>query len=187
MLIVGLILFLGVHLIPTLPSLRQALVRAVGERGYRAAFAFASFAGLILIIFGYGRFGGRDERLFAPWPVAIACAPYVLTLAFILFAAANMRGHIRAKLQHPMLLGLMLWSLTHLFANGSVRATVLFGAFLAYAIIDLVSAIARHAVKTFTPEAKFDAMAIVGGIVVAIAVMTVHRWLFGVPAAPISF
>jgi uncharacterized membrane protein len=186
MLVAGLLLFVGVHLLPTLQLLRTTLVARLGERGYRAAFALASFAGLLLIVFGYARFGPRSDLLFTPVPLAIQAAPYVVTLAFILFASANMPGHIRARLQHPMLIGLLLWSLTHLLANGSVRAAVLFGAFVAYSIVDLASAVRRHAVKSFVPQVKYDAMAIVGGIAVGVAVMLVHRWLFGVPAARLS-
>ncbi|HVO90349.1 MAG TPA: NnrU family protein [Casimicrobiaceae bacterium] len=186
MLIAGLLLFIGVHLVPTLPGLRNALVARLGDRGYRGVFTLISFAGLLLIIFGYPRFGGRDELVFAPVTAAIVLAPYVVTLALILFAAANMRGYLRYKLQHPMLIGLFLWSLTHLLANGSARASVLFGSFLAYSLVDFISAVRRHAVKPFTPKAKFDVMAIVGGVVVALVVMAVHRWLFGVPASSIS-
>jgi pyrroline-5-carboxylate reductase len=36
------------------------------------------------------------------------------------------------------------------------------------------------------PEAKFDAMAVVGGIAVAFVVMLLHRFLFGVPATGFS-
>ena len=104
-----------------------------------------------------------------------------MVLSFILFAAANMRGHLRRIVKHPMLLGLLLWSAVHLFANGDRAGTVLFGAFLAYAIVDLVSAIARGAVKEFQPMVKHDVIAVVGGIAVALAVMTFHRMLFGVP------
>jgi hypothetical protein len=92
-----------------------------------------------------------------------------------------MRGHLRRVVQHPMLLGLGIWATVHLLANGDLRGTVLFGAFLAYAAIDLVSAVQRGAVKTFLPEGKFDAMAIVGGTAVALVVMLLHRYLFGVP------
>ena len=109
-----------------------------------------------------------------------------MTISFILFAAANMRGHMRRTLRHPMLLGLAIWATVHLLANGDRTGTVLFGAFLAYAAIDLVSAIGRGAVKTFVPEAKYDAMAVVGGIGVALVVMTFHRLLFGVPVTAFS-
>jgi uncharacterized membrane protein len=68
----------------------------------------------------------------------------------------------------------------HLLANGDLRGTLLFGAFLVYAVLDLASAISRHAVKSFVPSFKFDIMAIVGGVAVALAVMALHRVLFGV-------
>ena len=107
-----------------------------------------------------------------------------MTLSFILFAAANMRGYIRKRLQHPMLLGLIIWATVHLLANGDLRGTVLFGGFVAYAVIDLVSAVGRRAVKSFVPAIKYDYMAVAGGIAVAIAVMYVHRLLFGVRVVP---
>ena len=80
-----------------------------------------------------------------------------------------------------MLLGLLLWASVHLLANGDRAGTVLFGAFLVYAVVDLVSAIGRGAVKSFVPMPKHDVIAIVGGTAVALAVMTFHRLLFGVP------
>ena len=107
-----------------------------------------------------------------------------MVVSFILFAAANMRGHLRATLRHPMLLGLLIWSIVHLLANGDRKGTVLFGAFALYAIVDLGSAIARGAVKSFEPTVKHDVMAVVGGTAVALVVMTFHRLLFGTPVVP---
>ena len=176
--IIGLILFLGIHLLPAVPPLRLALVDRLGANRYKALFSLASAAGLVLIVVGYAHSDAND-RIFAPVPAAIRFAPYAMTVSFILLAAANMRGNLRSTLQHPMLLGILIWSLTHLLANGDRTGTVLFGAFLAYAVLDLVSAISRHAVKSFVPEAKFDVIAVVAGIVVALGVMTFHRMLFG--------
>jgi uncharacterized membrane protein len=107
-----------------------------------------------------------------------------MTLSFILFAAANMRGHLRAWVQHPMLLGLLLWAFVHLCANGDARGTVLFGAFVAYAVVDLVSAVGRHAVKSFTPTARHDVIAVVAGTGLALVVMTFHRPVFGPGVVP---
>ena len=134
----------------------------------------------MLIVAGYA-FSGDRVPLFSPVPAARSIAPYAMTLSFILFAAANMRGHLRRILMHPMLLGLLIWSTVHLFANGDRAGTVLFGSFLAFAIVDLVSAIGRGAVKSFEPMVKHDVIAVGGGIVVALVVMTFHRLLFGVP------
>ncbi len=183
LLVAGLVLFLGVHLLPTVSPVRASLVARLGERRYRGAFALASALGLVAVVAGFAQAGpaGR-ERIFAPLPAAIAIAPYAMVVSFILFASANMRGHLRKTVQHPMLLGLAVWSLVHLLANGDLRGTVLFGAFLAYALVDLGSAVSRRAVRPFEPQARHDAMAVVGGTVVALAVMTFHRVLFGVPA-----
>ena len=179
-LIAGLVLFLGVHLLPAVPQARGAAVDLLGANRYKAVFSLASAVGLVLIVAGYAHSDARD-RLFAPVPAAIALAPYAMTASFILFAAANMRGHLRRTLQHPMLLGLLIWSAVHLLANGDRTGTVLFGAFLAYAVVDLASAVSRRAVKAFEPELRFDLIAVGAGVVVALAVMAFHRVLFGVP------
>lgn len=176
----GLVIFLGIHLVPAFPNLRTRLVARLGERRYKGLFSLASAAGLALIIAGYA-LAPSNERVFSPNAAAIVVAPVAITLAFILFAAANMRGYLRHALQHPMLIGLAVWSAVHLLANGDLRGTLLFGAFLAFATLDLASAISRQAVKPFVPSVKFDLMAIVGGLVAALAVMALHRMLFGVP------
>ena len=183
LLIVGLVAFLGVHLVPAFPRARLALVDRMGPQRYKLLFSLASAVGLVLIVLGFARSGPR-VALFEPLPEAIAAAPSAMVIAFVLVAAANMRGHLRRVLQHPMLLGLLIWSGVHLLANGDRAGTVLFGAFLVYAVVDLVSAVARRAVKPFVPEKKFDVMAVVGGAVLAFVVMTFHRMLFGVPVVP---
>jgi len=183
-LVLGLALFLGLHSLPMFRGLRDALVANLGERRYKGVFSLGSLAGIILIVAGFMLADPR-ERLFAPWPEARVIAPYGMTIAFVLFAAANMRSHLRSALKHPMLLGLVLWSGVHLLANGDRRGTVLFGAFLAWALVDLLSVTSRGATKSFTPDIKRDAMAVVGGVVLALVTMAVHRVLFG--PAVVSF
>jgi uncharacterized membrane protein len=123
----------------------------------------------------------RPERvqLFAPSPDARMLAPWLVSAAFVLFAAANMPTHIRRAVRHPMLIGLMLWSGVHLLANGDLAGTILFGSFLTYSIVDLVSAIARRTGKAFVPQWKFDAMAVGGGLVLAYLTMYFHAAVFG--------
>jgi uncharacterized membrane protein len=176
-------LFFAPHLFPVVPSLRTALVASAGDRGYRIAFSLFSAVGLLMIVFGYA-YADRGAQLFAPVAAARAIAPYAMVLAFILLASSHAPSHLRAKLKHPMLIGLLIWSVVHLLANGDVRGTLLFGAFLAYAVIDLVSVTARGAVASFVPRARADLISIVAGFVVALLVMTFHRVLFGVSAVP---
>ena len=178
LLITGLVLFIGVHLVPVSQSLRARLVESLGDKRYRATFAAISAIGLVLIIAGWHL---RPERLqvFAPSAAARGAAPLVMTISFVLFAVANMRTHIRRIVRHPMLIGLMLWSGVHLAANGDLAGTILFGSFFAYSIVALISAIQRNAVKVFVPQWKYDAMAVAGALVLAYVTMRVHPALFG--------
>lgn len=185
LLLVGLVLFLGIHLVPAVPQLRAVLASRWGELRYKGAFALVSAIGLALIVAGYA-FADERTQVFAPLPAARAVAPYAMMVSFILFAAANMRGHLRRIVRHPMLLGLAIWATVHLLANGDRAGTVLFGAFLAYAVVDLVSAIGRGAVKSFDAVAKHDVIAVAGGVGLALVVMAFHRVLFGVAVTRFS-
>lgn len=182
-LILGLALFLGVHLLPALTGVRATLLVRLGEKGYKGLFSLVSALGLVLIVFGYAR-APSEPRLFAPVAAAVLLAPLAMIVSFVLLAAANMRTHIRSRLKHPMLLGVGIWSTVHLLANGEAKAALLFGAFLAYVIIDLLSVLQRHATRNFVPAARQDAMALGTGIALALLVMAFHRSLFGVPAVP---
>ncbi len=184
-LLFGLALFLGIHLVPALPPLRAACVAKLGENRYKGVFSIVSAVGLVLIIVGYA-YAPRGEQIFIPSVGARHASPLVVILAFILLAAANMRSHLRRILRHPMLIGVGLWALVHLLANGHAKATILFGAFLVYAALDLGSAVARGAVKTFVPQLKYDLMAVGGGIGLALLVLWMHRILFGVAPVPWS-
>ena len=184
LLIAGLVLFLGVHLVPAVPPLRRAWAGALGDKRYRGLFALVSIAGFVLLIAGYV-VASPGRRLFAPSVGAIHAAPLVVTLAFILLAASHMRGHLRKTLRHPMVIGVVLWSGIHLLANGDLRGTILFGSFLAWSLLDLASSFARGGAPDFEPNTRHDVMAVVGGIGVSLVVMLLHRVLFGV--APVAF
>jgi uncharacterized membrane protein len=181
LLVLGLVLFLGIHLLPVLTGVRNALFARMGEKAYKGMFSIVSALGLVLIVIGYAR-APSEPRLFNPVPAAILIAPLAMIISFVLLASANMRTHIRRTLKHPMLIGVGLWAVVHLLANGETKATLLFGAFLAYVVIDLVSAVQRNAVKSFAPVARQDAMAVGAAILIALLVMAFHRHLFGVPA-----
>ena len=178
MMIAGLVLFLGLHLIPTVPAFRGSLIAKLGPNAYRALFAVGSALGLVLIVAGYWH-RPPSVQLFEPYQAARTVAPLLVTLAFVLLASANMKTQIRKTVQHPMLLGLLAWSGVHLFANGDLAGTILFGSFFAYSIVALVSAIQRHAVKPFEPSWKFDAIAVTAGVAAAYLTLRLHPALFG--------
>jgi len=186
LLILGLALFLVPHLLPTMPAVRARLVTRWGEQRYKGIFSLFSGAGLVLIVVGYFA-ASRGGQLFAPLPGARALAPFAMILAFILLAASHSRSHIRAAIKHPMLLGVLIWSVVHLLANGDLRGSVLFGAFAAFAIVDLVSALTRGASAEFVATARGDVISLVAGALAALLIMTFHRTLFGVPVVAFGF
>ncbi len=180
-LIAGLVLFLGIHLVPVWPGVRNRLFEALGEKKYKGLFSIVSAIGLALIVIGYAR-APSEPRLFHPFPVAVMVAPLAMVVSFVLLASANMRTHIRHTIKHPMLIGVGIWATVHLLANGEAKATLLFGAFLAYAVIDLASALQRNVKKSFMPVPRQDVMAVTAGFVLSLLVMLFHRQLFGAMA-----
>jgi uncharacterized membrane protein len=183
LLAVGLALFFVAHLVPMFPGQRAALVARLGERGYRGGFSLVSVVGLVLIVAGYA-YADKGPQLFAPLAAARAIAPWAMALAFILFASSHAPAHLRAAVKHPMLLGILIWSAVHLAANGDLRGTVFFGAFFAYAAIDLVSVLGRGAVASFAPRTRADLISVAAGVVAALLLMFFHRVLFGTAVVP---
>jgi uncharacterized membrane protein len=140
LLIVGLLLFLGVHSTRMVADgWRTSAISRVGLRPWKAAYALLSILGFIAIVVGYGQTRADPVHVWSPplWTAHLAIA---LTLpAFVLLVAAYVpRNRLRAWVGHPMLAGVKLWALAHLISNGRLGDIVLFGAFLAWAVADFV-------------------------------------------------
>ena len=176
-LIAGLALFFGVHLIPSRPTLRQKLVQAIGELPYKGAFALLSLAGLALIIAGMG--GAPHIAVWHPPPAAAAATAIFMAPALILWAAANFNGHLKRIVRHPLSLGVLVWSLSHLLANGDLAALLLFGGFALFALYDMRAA-NRPATSGGPVSIKMDVLAGVIGIAVYFLLIAFHGNLFGV-------
>jgi uncharacterized membrane protein len=185
-LVAGLVVFLGLHSIRVVaPRWREAQIARIGERRWKLAFSAASILGLLLLIWGYGIARAGANALWT----APAWAPHVTAvlavIAFVLVAAAYIPGtHFKSALGHPMTAGIGLWAFGHLLSNGGVQDVVLFGAFLAWAII--VFAMRRHrdraAGVAYAPgDVRRDAIALVAGIVAALVfALWLHGPLIGV-------
>ena len=181
LLVAGLVLFLALHLIPSAPKLRLALVERLGEKPYRGVFGVIALVSLGIIVWGFS--SAPREAWYAPPLWGRHAAFTVVPIALVLFAAANMPTHIRARVRHPMLIGLLLWALVHLLANGEARSVVLFGGFAIFALVELASAVARGKNPPADPAPRFamDAAAVVGGVLVTGILVRFHGALFGMP------
>lgn len=192
MLIVGLIVFLGVHLLPTSPPIRDGLVARFGPNVYKGIFSVLSLIGFIIIVMGYHKMQlnpGKNPVLFVPpaWMSHITLA--LMLPAMILLVASQIPSRIRSAVKHPMLLAIKLWALGHLLANGDVASLLLFGSFLAYAVYDLISVKQRGAAGPL--GAKQPSSILNDVLVVALGAGLYvwmlyggHAWLIGVPPLP---
>lgn len=178
-LVAGLVLFLGVHSMQVIPGLRTSLKSALGETPYKLIYTAISLLGLALLIYG---------KIIAHPPVAIWAPPewsrhvalLVVPLALILIVSAYAPGHIRRIVQHPMLAGVALWSGAHFLANGELSAMLLFGGFFLWSSITFISACLRETPPPVVKGWGGDLTAIVLGVLLAMIIINVHMYLFGV-------
>lgn len=186
LLIIGLFVFLGVHLLPLLfPRWRQRQIARFGERGWKGLFALVALVGFVLVCWGFGRARQLPLVLYAP-PLALQHANALFTLvAFVLLAAAYVpRNHLKAALGHPMLLGVVVWASGHLLATGMLHDVVLFGAFLSWALLMAVVLRQRDRLAGTPYPAgtlRGDLLAVAIGVAAwALFAFWLHRVLIGV-------
>lgn len=191
LLIGGLALFFVVHLVPMLPSLRAGLMRQLGAGPYRGLFSLASIAGLVLIVMGYGQVQGLVRGNPELWTSPLWIRHLVLLMmipALVLLVAAYVPSRIRTAVGHPMLTAIMIWAFAHLLANGDLASLLLFGSFLAFAVVDRVSVAARGATGPLgnaSGGVMQDVLAVMGGLALyALILLWGHRLLTGVPLLP---
>jgi len=181
-LISGLVIFLGIHLLPAFATTRNGLVEQWGEKKYKGLFSLVSAVGLGLIIWG---FATREfVEVFIPPDWARPLAHALMPLSFILLSAPDMKpSNIKRLTKHPMLWGVALWATVHLLNNGDLASIILFVGFLVYAIIDMISATVRGKVPTFEkqPISRDLAVIVVGLVGYGVFFMWLHEWLIGVP------
>ncbi|HQR97411.1 MULTISPECIES: NnrU family protein [unclassified Polaromonas] len=185
-LILGLVLFLGVHSIRiAADGWRTATIGRVGELPWKAVYALLSIAGFVLIVWGFGLARQQPVQLWMP-PRGMRHLASLLTLiAFILLAATYVpRNAIKGRLHHPMVLGVKVWALAHLLANGNLAHVVLFGAFLVWAVLSFRAARARdRAAGTVYAAGTASGTAItvvVGAAAWAVFAFWAHGYLIGI-------
>lgn len=191
LLLLGLALFLGSHLLTTQRALRAQLRAVCGEKLYRGLYALVSLAGFVLLIIGYGAY--RADGFIDVWTPPPALAPAALLLmlpVFVLLIAAYAPGGlIKRAVRHPMLAAVKFWALAHLLANGDLGSMLLFGGFLAWAVFARISLKKREALEGAPDYSAMrfgigDIVAIAGGLAFyGLAAFVLHPLLIGVKVA----
>lgn len=184
-LILGLVLFLGIHSVRVFaPALRDSQITSGGMGRWKGLYTIISLVGLVVMIWGYG-----EARLVAPVlyepPVFMKHINSLLMLiAFIVLMTSYFpAGRLRAAVKHPMITATKIWALGHLLANGDLASVLLFGGFLVWAVLVRISYKRRGDLGTTIagPIANDLLPAIAGFAIYALFVWKLHAWLIGVP------
>jgi uncharacterized membrane protein len=184
--ILGLIVFLGAHSLRMVSDAwRTKLRRQLGAGIFKGLFSLVSLIGLALIAWGFD--AARDQPLVL-WTPPLGMrhiSAALMLLSFVLLAAAYVPGNgIKARIHHPMVLGVKTWALAHLLSNGMLVHAVLFGAFLVWAVLNFRCARARdRAAGTTYPmgNARATTIAVLLGVAGwAIFTFGLHGLLIGV-------
>lgn len=193
LLIVGLIIFFGIHMLPTVPEARDGFRERLGPGMYRAVYSLVALIGFAVIVLGYHKMQLHPGKNPVLWDPPVWTRHIVLTLMWIslvMLVSAFVPSRIGTRLKHPMLAAIKVWALAHLLANGDMASILLFGSFMAFAVYDRISVKKRGAGGLF--GAKTAAAGIGGDILVVLIgtglylalLMGGHQWLFGVAPLP---
>jgi uncharacterized membrane protein len=186
LLILGLILLLGVHSVRIFADdWRTNTIARIGATPWRLVYSLLALAGLVLLVMGYGQARQAPVMLWMPLTSLHHPAALLMLVAFILIVAGNMPGNaIRAKLGHPMILGVKLWALTHLLVNHTLADVVLFGSLLIWAVLSFRAARRRDRIAGTAPLAtqtwRTIATVVVGFVLWAVFLLKGHQALIGV-------
>ena len=165
-LVLAAIFFAGIHLGVAGTTWRDRAVAVLGEGAYRAVFSIASLAGIIWLVMAY-----RHAPYVTTWGVPVWWKPVAIMLmlpAFLLVVtglttsnptivgeegrvARPPEGIVRVT-RHPFLIGVGLWAVVHLIANGDLASFIFFGSLAVTALAGTVSIDAGSAAAHWAPR-----------------------------------
>jgi uncharacterized membrane protein len=178
----GLLLFTGVHLVPSLaPGLKARWQERLGTQGYRGSFSLLLLAAVGLIVAGWR--STPPALLYLPSPQFHAAGIGLLNFAFLLMVVSGSRSRLKLIIRHPQLTGVLLWGIAHLLLNGDSRSLLLFGGLSAWAVVEMVAINRRDGawIRQEAPPWSRDIVNLLVTAVVIALVIYIHPWIAGVP------
>ena len=172
LLILGILLWVGAHLFKRVaPEQREAM----GNAG-KAVVAVGVLAGLVLIVLGY-----RQAPFINVWypPAFMVHINNLLMIgAVFLYGMSATTGRLRGAMRHPQLTAVKVWAVAHLLVNGDLASIILFGAMLAWAVLEVI--LINRAGPWDRPApgpAKKDIVLVVITVVMFVIITGIHAWL----------
>ncbi len=184
-LILGVLLFAGVHTIPSLgASARARFIEQRGDGPYKGLFSLALVVAIGLMIFGWRN--TAPAWLWAPPAWGRLVANGLMVVSLLLFLASAVPTNLKRILRHPQLTGVATWAVAHLLANGESRSLVLFGGLGLWAVLQIVLINRRDGAWEKPEELPLaaDLKPVVGALVVYGVLLWAHPWIAGPSAMP---
>lgn len=186
LLITGLIIFFVTHIYTAFRSRepgRDIKVK-LGSGLYMGLYSLAALGGLALIIYGFGAARPAATLYTPPSWGAHANIGLMLVAMIVLVSTYLPVGYIKKTLKHPMLVAVKLWASGHLLANGDMASVLLFGSFLAYAVLSRIAA-KKRGDNGPPANVKASIFSDIGAVLIgaglwAVILIWLHPILFGV-------
>jgi uncharacterized membrane protein len=176
LLILGLILWTGAHFFKRLaPGARAAMQDRMGDAS-KGVIAAVLVLSIVLVVIGYR--GTESAFLWGRSPATTGINNLLMLVAVALFGLGNSKSRLRAKMRHPMLTGVVVWSVAHLLVNGDTASIVLFGWLAIWALAEMP--LINRAVHSYVP---YEGGSVAGDVRLGIITLVV----FGVIAAIHTF
>ncbi len=178
-LIFGLILWADVHLFRRVaPGVRSGLMNRVGEGPYKGIVALLLVISIVMMSIGFRQMG--IDEIYTP-PAWLGTIGFAFNIfAVILMGAANSKSRLRGLLRHPMLTGIIVWSLGHLMNAGNWRDLILFGGMIIWAVAEI--RLINQQEPDYKPykegTLKGDVILIIAGLVLSAVIFGIHIWIW---------
>jgi len=178
-LVLGLILFFAPHLLREF-GLRQRLKDALPSEGaYMGLYTLLSLVGLGVII--WGKSIAPFQMIWQPIFEWRSLSLMLMIPALICVTAGNLPlSHLRKLLRNPMLIGILLWSLSHLWSNGDLASILLFGSFGVWSSLKIYTLYGVADVESKSPSFVWDIISLLAGLALYTVIGLYHGQLFGV-------
>lgn len=135
--------FVGGHFVLSSLPVRQPIIKAIGDAGFRGLYSILMLAILVWVIFAYGA-APVDIMWVAPGWMYHVLHALMLPVAILVVAGNTTRSPtavggeavlsnpkpatgILTITRHPFLVGVTLWAVGHAAVNGDVASVTLFG------------------------------------------------------------
>ena len=182
---IGVLLWIAVHFIPSVGrGLRNKLVERIGENPYKGVFSLALVISIVLMVVGWRSATPEIVYRTPSWGTPVTSV--LMLISILLFGAANQRTRIKRYLRHPMLTGMVLWSVSHLISNGDSRSLVLFGGLGIWALVEMPLINRREGkwVRPYGPALSVEVRGILISVVIFFALVFLHPYFAGVSPFP---